>query len=162
MEQTPSTLKSAFAKVKAVLMRRGQSAHEAEDLMQEAWLRCSRAESVGRIRRPEAFLIRAAINLSIDGYRASAKWGEQAMLEEELLVDCAPSVEAVLLARERVARLSVCLGRLTDRTRDILLAHRIEGKTYREIAKEYKMTVSGVERHIAKAMLQLTSGMEGW
>ena len=68
----------------------------------------------------------------------------------------------MLLARERVARLGVCLGRLTEKTRTIFLAHRIEGKTYQEIAREHDLAVSTVEKHVAKAVMQVTAWMEGW
>lgn len=33
-----------FAKVKAALMRRGRSEHDAEDLVQEAWVRLAQYE----------------------------------------------------------------------------------------------------------------------
>jgi RNA polymerase sigma-70 factor (ECF subfamily) len=70
--------------------------------------------------------------------------------------------EAVVLARERVARLSPRLGRLNAKTRDIFLAHRIDGMSYREIEQRHQLSVSAVEKHVAKAILQVTSWMEGW
>lgn len=106
--------------------------------------------------------MRTALNLSVDAYRLRQTHGEEVLLEDVVLLDTSPSAEAVLLARERVARLAICLGRLGDKTRTILLAHRIEGKTYQEIAREHDLAVSTVEKHIAKAMLQLTTWMEGW
>lgn len=111
---------------------------------------------------PEAFLMRTAINLSIDAYRASRNRGEHLLLEEVVLVDTTPSAEAVLLARERIARLSECLAGLDARTRKIFLAHRIEGMSYGEIARDNCLSVSSVEKHIAKATLMLTRSMEGW
>ena len=41
--------------------------------------------------------------------------GEEVMLDDVVLIDTAPTPEAVLLARERNARLSICLGRLCER-----------------------------------------------
>jgi RNA polymerase sigma factor (sigma-70 family) len=150
-----------LSKVKAALLRRGQALEDAEDLSQESWIRISPLDSA-HVREPEAFMMRTALNLSIDAHRAAQRRGEEVMLEDVVLADCSPSAESMLLARERVARLSICLGRLTPRTREIFLAHRLDGKTYAEISREYGMTVGGVERHVAKALLQLTSGMEGW
>lgn len=83
-------------------------------------------------------------------------------MNEVVLVDATPGAEAVLLARERVARLSECLAGLDDRTRKIFLAHRIDGMSYLEIAREHRLSVSSVEKHIAKATLVVTSSMEGW
>jgi RNA polymerase sigma-70 factor (ECF subfamily) len=84
------------------------------------------------------------------------------VLDDVVLIDTTPSAEAVLLARERVARLSVCLGRLSDKTREIFLSHRIDGLSYQEIARERRLSISTVEKHVAKATLQLTRWMEGW
>ena len=154
--------RSAFSRIKAALVRRGRSEHDADDLLQEAWVRLARYEREQPVDEPEAFLMRAALNLSIDAYRLRHSHGEEVLLEDVVLVDTSPSTEAVLLARERVARLGVCLGRLTEKTRTIFLAHRIEAKTYQEIAREHDLAVSTVEKHVAKAVMQVTAWMEGW
>jgi RNA polymerase sigma factor (sigma-70 family) len=143
-------------------MRRGRSEADAEDLLQEAWIRLSGYEREHKVEEPEAFLMRAALNLSVDAYRVRQNRGEEVLLEDVVLVDAAPSAEAVLLGRERLARLGVCLGRLTPQTRTIFLAHRMEGKTYPQIAREHNLAVTTVEKHVAKAVLLLTSWMEGW
>ena len=114
------------------------------------------------VDRPEAFLMRAALNLSIDAYRKRTSHGEEVMLEDVVLVDATPSAEAVLLARERMARLGVCLGRLNDKTRDIFLAHRLDGMSYQQIAHQHQLSVSTVEKHVTKALLLITGWMEGW
>jgi RNA polymerase sigma-70 factor (ECF subfamily) len=155
-------LKTAFASVKAALMRRGRSAHDADDLLQEAWVRLTCYEREQPVHKPEAFLMRAALNLSIDAYRQRQSQGEEVLLEEVVLVDATPSAEAVLLAKERVARLGVCLGRLSEKTRDIVLAHRVDGLSYTEIARRHGISVNAVERHVTKATLLLTCWMEGW
>ena len=84
------------------------------------------------------------------------------LLDDVALVDATPSAEAILLARERIARLSECLAGLDTRTRKIFLAHRVDGMSYLEIARDHRLSVSSVEKHIAKAMLVVTSSMEGW
>jgi len=114
------------------------------------------------VEQPEAFLMRTALNLSIDAHRTRNGHGEEVDLEEVVLLDLSPGTEAVILARERMARLSECLGRLSGKTRDILLAYRIDGLTYQQIAQQHGLSISTVEKHIAKATLQLTTWMEGW
>ncbi|MGM9484218.1 RNA polymerase sigma factor [Roseateles sp. NT4] len=152
-----------FAKVRAALRRRGRSEHEAEDLVQEAWLRLARYEHQKQpVERPEAFMMRTALNLSIDAHRMSTGRGEHEVLENVVLIDTAPSTEAVLLAKERMARLASGVGRLSERTRVIFLAHRIDGLPYTEIAKLHGISVATVHHHVAKATLRLTSWMEGW
>ena len=157
-----SNWQAVFVRVRAALMRRGRSAHDADDLVQEAWVRLAGYERGQTVARPEAFLMRTALNLSIDTHRARVSQGEEVLLDDVVLVDMAPGAEAVVLARERVARLSVCLGRLSEKTRDIFLSHRVDGLSYQEIAREHQLSISTVEKHVAKATLQITSWMEGW
>lgn len=153
---------SAFSRVRAALMRRGRSAHDADDLVQEAWVRLACYERDQAVAKPEAFLMRTALNLSIDSHRMRENHGEVVLLDEVVLIDSNPTAEAVVLARERVARLRVCLGRLSEKTRDIFLAHRIDGLSYQQIAQRHQLSISTVEKHVAKATLQVTSWMEGW
>ena len=152
-----------FEKIRRTLMRRGGSAEEAEDLVQEAWLRLAGYErEVMPVRDPEQFLLRTAVNLAIDLRRLQTSHGEQVEVQEVVLVDAAPSPEAVVLGRERLDRACRCLGGMTERTRDIFLAHRLDGQTYQEIADQQGLSVSAVEKHIARAALGLTRGMRGW
>ncbi|HEY9109263.1 MAG TPA: sigma-70 family RNA polymerase sigma factor [Roseateles sp.] len=151
-----------FARVRGALRRRGQTEHEAEDLVQEAWLRLVRYEEQQPVEQPEAFLMRAALNLSIDVHRTAAGRGEHVLLEEVLLIDTTPSTEAVVLARERMARFALGVGRLTERTREIFIASRVDGLTPAEIANRYGIGVATVHQHLAKATLRLTEWMEGW
>lgn len=143
-------------------MRRGRSEQDADDLVQEAWIRLDTYQREQSVEQPEAFLMKAAINLSIDAYRVRKGRGEEVLLEDVVLIDTTPGVEEALLGRERLAHLSKCLGRLNDKTRAIFLAHRIDGMSYQEIAKAHGLSVSSVEKHIAKAVLLLTGWMEGW
>ncbi|HEY0956026.1 MAG TPA: RNA polymerase sigma factor, partial [Roseateles sp.] len=152
-----------LAKVRGALQRRGRTSHEAEDLVQEAWLRLARYEDERQpVEQPEAFLMRTALNLSIDAHRESSGRGEHVLLEQVVLIDATPSTEAALLAKERLARLTLGLGRLSEKTRDVFLAHRVDGLPYTEIAKLHGISVATVHHHVAKATLRLTSWMEGW
>jgi len=156
------SLPPIFARVKAALTRRGRSAQDAEDLVQEAWVRLACYERDQVVEQPEAFMMRAALNLSVDAHRTRVSHGEEVLLEDVVLLDTAPGTEAIVLARERMARLSLGLGRLNDKTRDIFVCHRVEGMTYQEIAQRHGMSISTVEKYVAKATLQLTTWMEGW
>jgi RNA polymerase sigma factor (sigma-70 family) len=155
-------IKSVFLRVKRALMGRGRTVHEAEDLMQEAWVRMASHEGSGAVANPEAFLMRTAINLSIDMHRERRAQGNEVAIDDVVLVDVAPGVDAFLLGKERLARMSVCVGLLPERSREILLAHRLDGRSYSDIARELGISPNAVEKHVVKATLLLTSCMEGW
>ena len=154
--------KLVVSRMQRALVRRGRSVEDAEDLVQDAWLRFACYEGRDDVERPEAFLMRTAINLSIDAHRARATHGEEVMVEEVVLLDAAPTAETTLLAKQRIERLSIGISRLSETTRQVFLSHRIDGMTYNEIAQARGMSISTVHKHVAKATLQLTSWMEGW
>ena len=106
--------------------------------------------------------MRTALNLSIDAHRTSVGRGEHLLLEEVLLIDTTPSTEAVVLAKERMARFALGVSRLSERTREIFVASRIEGLRPAEIGNRYGISVTTVHQHLAKATLRLTEWMEGW
>jgi len=106
--------------------------------------------------------MKTALNLSIDAHRAHINHGEEVALEDVVLLDTAPDTEAIVLARERVVRMGQCLGRLNDKTREIFLAHRVDGMSYKAIAQCHGVSISTVEKHVAKATLQITTWMQGW
>ncbi|MCX2865633.1 RNA polymerase sigma factor [Paucibacter sp. PLA-PC-4] len=154
-------LPAVFSRIRSVLRRRGTT-QETDDYIQEAFARLASYEREQVVLEPEAFLMRTAINLSIDAHRARVVHGEQVVLEEVILVDDAPPVESVVLGRERLARLEQCLGRLGEKPREIFLAHRVDGLTYREIADQQGLSISTVEKHVAKATMQLITLMKDW
>ena len=45
--------------------------------------------------------------------------------------------------------------RLRPKTREIFMAHRIDGMTYAEIAERTGLTVKGVETQMSRALAQL-------
>ena len=151
-----------YSRVRSALMRRGRTHHEAEDLMQEAWIKMASYEREHAVERPEALLMRIALNLSVDAYRMSVSHGEEVAVEDVVLIDIAPSIDDVVLGKERMARLSMCLRRLSPKTRDIVLSYRLEGLTYQEIAARHGLSVSTVEKHVARAMVQLAAWMADW
>ncbi|WP_418319617.1 RNA polymerase sigma factor [Piscinibacter sakaiensis] len=154
---------SALATVRAALMRRGRSSHDAEDIVQEAWLRLAAYEVEHEVERPEAFLMRSALNLSVDMHRSTSREGEVvAIAEETVIIDTTPGPEDTVLGRERAARLDMCLARLSDRTREIFLAHRLEGLTYKQIAQHFGLSQTAVEWHMSRAVLHVSEWMRGW
>ena len=78
------------------------------------------------------------------------------------ITEISPLQDEVLAARARLERVSQGLNRLTPRTREIFLMHRLENLKYREIAQRLGISQSAVEKHIARAALFLTEWTEGW
>ena len=79
-------------------------------------------------------------------------------VDDALVEHCGP--DRVLLDRERLALVLRALEDLGERTRNIFVLYRLENMRRRDIAALYGVTVSAVEKHIAKALDHLMTRLE--
>lgn len=148
-----------FRRLLKLLRRHGRSLEEAEDLIQEAFLRLIEYCRTQEVRNEEGFVQRTAINLSIDRYRVDSHHPCVGQPVEELaeilpLVDSSPAPDEVLAAQERLNEVRRILGAVSPRTRDIYLAHRA-GYSYEELAAAFGVSISTIEKSVARAVLAL-------
>lgn len=137
---------------------------KAEDYLHSAFLRLEAYRTRSAVRNPEALLLKIAANMAVDDERHERVKAEVGQSVHDLanLMDLEPLQDEVLEAQGRLDRVRAGLEELSPRTRRIFLMHRIDGMKYREIAAELDITVSAVEKHIAKAALFLARWTEGW
>jgi len=153
--------KKHYLRLMALLKRRGRTTADAEDIIQEAFLKletyCRRHE----VKDTEAFLVRAALNLSIDSHRRGMRSQRVPVAIEDLaLADPRPLPDEVIAARQSLDRLRAALESLTPRAREALLLHRLDGCSYEQIAEQLGISVSAVEKNVGRAMFQLNEWMD--
>jgi RNA polymerase sigma-70 factor (ECF subfamily) len=140
------------------LTRRAIGRADADDLVQECFLRLARRISGDAFpHNPEAYLHTIAVNLLRDRARTKASRGDQLHepLDEETIADTSADQEQRLALREKLDQYDAVLARLRPKTREIFLLHRIEGLTYGQIAAKTGLSQSGVEKHMMKAIAHL-------
>lgn len=150
-------LMAHFHHLEKLLRRRGRSREDAEDLIQETFLRVKQYLDEGNeIREPEAFLVRTALNLSRDvRHHEHRHLYARKPLDELAIADAAPTPDEVFETEERLVRLKRALNKAGPRTREIFLLHRLYGMTYVQIADHFDISQSAVEKHIARAVAAL-------
>lgn len=163
MAQLPGDAKG-WRKLLRTIARATHNKADAEDLLHAAFVRLAEYRQKKDVKNPSAFLVRTAVNLSMDEFRHRRVRNEVASDASDLIniVDDGPLQYEALAVRERLKRVEEGLGRLSPRTREIFLMHRIDGLKYPEIAARLGITVSAVEKHVAKASLFLAGWVEGW
>jgi RNA polymerase sigma factor (sigma-70 family) len=129
---------------------------DADDLFQELWIKAENAAS-GPIAEPLAYLYRMADNLMLDRRRAAERrirrddqWNAVAGGDAGSASD-QPSAERILLARERLRAVDAKLVSLGERTAAIFRRYRIDGVRQQDIAPEFGISLSSVEKHLRKA-----------
>lgn len=156
-------LQDILDKARRVVLRKGVDAQDADDVVQEAYLRVQAYEQGQAVRSREALLITAAVNLSFDQKRRRKHAPFVRHAPEHLdAVDNAPLPDQAYQSQVRLRRLNEGIGRLPERTRRILLSRRLDGKSFKEIAADEAMSVAAVEKQVARATLELMKWMDGW
>lgn len=125
----------------------------AEDIAHESFAVLLRATKETVIEPPRGFLFRTAANLAIDFIRHSKVVERHA--ENHLILEEEPqfaSPEQEVSKDEWLRLLKSVLMELPPRTRDIFILHRFHGNSYREIALNFNISESAVEKHISRGI----------
>ena len=144
---------------------RVRSRIDAEDIVQEAWIRALAQVADDEVHAPirslKAYLHRIAANLSIDHLRrrkvrAHLEAGsiDAAVLQ---IASDAPLADAVLIETQRQRMFEAALRSLPARARRVLLLSRVEGWTYPRIAAKLGISVRTVSNDLERALSQCLS-----
>ncbi len=139
------------------LLARRTDREEAKDLLQEIFLRLTRAAEHQVLDNPEAYLKRITWNLLRDRAKNAAGRIERAhgVLQPELHAANDSDPHQALVERQTLARYEAAMMKLKPKTREIFLRHRLDGLTYAQIAQDLGMSVSGVEKQMSRAIAHL-------
>jgi RNA polymerase sigma factor (sigma-70 family) len=153
-------VKKRIRGLKRFLRLRGESSADAEDLIQEAFLRLHLYCQSSETPQQEAFLRRTLLNLVVDRHRkVRADRYVEEKPEDLPLVDVRPTPDEDFAIQQRLNRVEALLNSLPPRTREIFVMHRLEGYGCAQIAKQFGISVSAVEKHIARSVLAIMDWM---
>jgi RNA polymerase sigma-70 factor (ECF subfamily) len=153
----------------AYLHRKTGGSEDAEDVVQEAFVRFHRAghDLAAPDARPLLFVI--ARNLQLDRWKSAGRDAIRRSGEDvhdldsgpRAIASDAPGADLHLIGRQDLAAAAAVIRALPPKTRDAFLLHRFESLTYRQIAARLGVSVSMVEKHIAEALRQLKNSRGG-
>jgi RNA polymerase sigma-70 factor (ECF subfamily) len=138
MNREPDTFELHRARLRGIAYRMLGSRAEADDMVQEAWLRWERAAQAD-IRAPEAWLVTATTRLCIDRLRqlrAERLTYVGPWLPEPLAIETAPPADrSTELASDLSVAFLAVLERLAPEERAAFLLHEMFESGYDEIAQ---------------------------
>lgn len=158
---TAPSLKSLYMATRPALLRfmqmRGVSPDEAEDLVQELYLKLE-SRSFGPIAEPRAYLYRMADNLLLDRRRSSIRrirreeqWSDIDPAAGSGLGGGAVATDDAIIAQQQLHLVTSALATLPERTVEIFRRFRIEGERQKLIAADFGISISAVEKHLQRA-----------
>jgi RNA polymerase sigma factor (sigma-70 family) len=137
-------------------LRRQTDDDIASELVQEVFARTAASRQLTDLFNPAAYLRRVARNLLIE--RSRARKRQNAVFvpyDEEHDAGCAPEQMQELEVRELMQRYERAVASMSEKTRNVFLMHRVDERSYREIAEILGITIAGVEYHMTKALAHL-------
>ena len=136
---------------------------EAEDVLQDLFLKLNRTDPAQEVQNPTAYLFRMALNLARDHRRERSRartrdsdWvdARYMMAGTEPVADI-PSAEAGYHAKQRLAAIRAAIDELSPQCRRVFLLHKFEGLSHADVAQQVGISRSTVEKHMNTALKHL-------
>jgi len=121
------------------------SADEANEIVQEAFVRLLGARPADGIRDPGAFLNRIVRNLVVDRSRRRLARPAHVAIDDESCIAVAPEQGQAIELEQMRERYKEVVASLPPRMRQVFVLHRVEGLGYKEIAQRLDISIRTVE-----------------
>ena len=127
---------------------------KAEDAMQDVFVSLIRHEDRLRDEAPGALLLRVATNVCLNRMRGERRRPEDAHDGDDLALRIAQAddgggdAESRTLARSVLGKLFGADDPLAASTRSLAFMHLVDGMTLEEVARESRLSVSGVRKRL--------------
>lgn len=155
LEQLSSRLRPALNRY---FLRRRLGAEDAEDAVQEVFVRLSRRGGLAGLENIEGYLFETAASVAIDHHRRGQVRGEgrHDPYDESRHAVADFSSDRLLEGKQELAIVLAGLRELPERTRNVFLLARLERMRHAEIGRRLGISVSTVEKHIVRALAHLS------
>ncbi|OAN66728.1 RNA polymerase sigma factor [Sphingomonas sp. TDK1] len=162
-----SPLVAAFLARRAALQRyfaRRVGDAEAEEIVQEIFVRIAGLPEPEEVRTPAGYLYRLGNNLMLDRLRQNRARAARDHAWRDSHHVIAPSGEDVsdtvaadeaLIARDQVRRMEAALAELPEGVQRSFRLHKLEGLSHAEVAERMGVSRSLIEKHMMRALRHL-------
>ena len=138
------------AEIRSFLARRTGSAAEADDLLQEVFLKAlHQGQDFCSLDNARAWLFQVARNLLVDRLRLAK---EQVPLPDDLIAEGAPEAAPVDLLSHCLPRV---LSELSAEDRDAIVLCDIQGMTQKAFAERLRLSLPAAKSRVQRARLRL-------
>ena len=142
--------------------RRVQNIAEIEDMVQDVFARMVARDSTEPVEHLGGYVLKTASSVFADWVRrrSSHAASRHVSFEPELHGEEEVDPVRILGGKEELQAATLVLLRLPERTRTVFILRRLEGQRFQDIAAHLGISVSAVEKHMVRAIHQLSLEME--
>jgi RNA polymerase sigma factor (sigma-70 family) len=128
--------------LKAYLRGQFPSVRDVDDVVQESYLRVWKAQVTTQITSAKSFLFQIARHLALDLIRHDrcSPIDRRCELDASSVLDLGPDAAQKLLRQDLLNHVLDSLIALPQRYRDVVVLHKLEGLSHREIAAQLGIT----------------------
>lgn len=138
-------------------MRRTASSVDAEEMVQDLFVRLIRRADLLTLDNVDGYVFEAAANIARDRGRHDLARGGGRHIDIDALTPVSeePGADRIVAGRQRLSQTLAVLDSLPSRGRDVVILRRFENLTYGQISDRLGISVSAVEKHMVRAMSAL-------
>ena len=141
--------------------RGATAAHEATDVVHDTYARLLSSEGWRFIEDPKAYVLTMIRNLAIERLRRARVVSMEALsdFEGHRHASAEPDSFEIASGRQRLRIVLAAMRRLPPACREVVELRRLHDVPTREIAKRLGLSLSTVEKRLARGMVLLTQAM---
>lgn len=150
------------ARLKRYLGRILKRPEDVDDIAQESFFRVLEAGSKGKIEYPKAYLYRTARNLALNSLARKSSQLEDYIedLPDPDVLGEGLSLEDHVMAQKRFELFCRATAELPEQCRRVLILCRVYGLSQKEVGERLNISISTVEKHLAKGLLRCADYMD--
>lgn len=136
---------------------------DVEDVAQESFARVLDAAARGEIHYPRSYLYRTARNLAFNARARKFNQLESSLEDpgfQDVLIDNRAGPEECAIAQRHFELFCQAVAALPTQCRQVLVLRKVHGLSQREVAENLGISVSTVEKHLAKALIRCAQYLE--
>jgi len=135
---------------------------DAEDILQETYIKVLNASKENEIRNPKGLLTHTARNLALNHIDlARNKYDIQ--LEENRVssvISNSDHLETLVGSKERLEHLGKVINRLPDKCRQVFIYKRVHGLSHKEISIKMGISNKTIENHVRRGLKECVEKMQ--
>lgn len=143
------------------LSRRTGSRAEAEDIIQDAYVRILASARTDAIQALDRYLWRSALNIATDHGRTRQRWNRIAETLSMQDAQVTPSAEAAADARERWTLLNQAVSELPSREHQAFILRIAQGLAFEDVGQAMRISSRMAKIYVARTLVYLQHRLEG-
>jgi RNA polymerase sigma-70 factor (ECF subfamily) len=148
------------AQVRFIAARMG-SVEDAQEIVQEAYVRTLAMERPGTIRFLPGYLWRIAMNLAINHRKQQADRARLWRAAPRPVAEHEPSIDRLVEGQERLAIMERALTKLPPKCREAFVLHVLRGLKFDEVGRVMGISERMAYKHVGRALEYLHSCLDG-